>query len=47
MNYLDIVKSMNWKASRDDQFSSWGNKLINTPNIGIKATSKKATIFSN
>ncbi len=42
LSFLDIALNSNWTAT---SYSSWGNVLINTPNYGIKATSKLATIF--
>ncbi len=45
MNYLDIVKNLDWKASNSQSFSTWGKKLIDSPNIGIRSTSKIASIF--
>lgn len=52
INYLDIVtyatsnvqSNNNWNGRNG--FSNWGNLLLNSPGIGIKATSKRASVFN-
>ena len=43
ISYLDIVQNTNWNSN--GPFSWWGEELINKASTGIRATSRRATVF--